>query len=179
MPFSFGGALILKWQQLGGALVRGEGVGRAFLKMQWGVGLPFFLGSIIWQTSIRERPWGMQSLNYEGSAEPAGPVFQTSFSGCKISRGWGQIWVGALWLGSGEGGAACGWRWQQAVRSPAAMLQPGPSRGNRSVTLWGRHYFLCLSPCDELIFHTFTGRGFFFLFWIQLAPTYVDPGTLN
>lgn len=56
MPFSFGGALILKWQQLGGALVRGEGVGRAFLKMQWGVGLPFFLGSIIWQTSIRERP---------------------------------------------------------------------------------------------------------------------------
>lgn len=42
MPFSFGGALIFKWQQLGSALLRGKGVGKD-AEGGWGASFPIFL----------------------------------------------------------------------------------------------------------------------------------------
>lgn len=174
MPFSFGGALIFKWQQLGSAFLRGKGVGRAFFKdLEGGGGASFpFFAWIIWHMSISET---LRRAVFDSQKAAPGPGFQASFSGCRVRRGWGQTWGGALWVGSG-GGEACDWSWQQVVRSQATMLQLGPSQGSTSVTLWGWHYFLCWSPCGEWILQTFSAR-FFFL--IHFAPTYADLGMSN
>lgn len=163
MPFSFSGALIFKWQQLGSALLSGKGVASAFLKMQTGVGehLSFFffflffcLGDL---AHVRKwNPWA-RSLGLMKAAP--GPGFQALFSGCRVRRGWGQTW----------GRAAAGGQHVAGDDSRLSARRPrccnwSRRRGARvSLGEADTMFFVGLRVVNGFFTHSLPGIFFFFL----------------